>query len=330
MKEITKDTRPVDIENLGPLAPYIMYKCMTKNVPSVTLTFEEILEDQPTWDMDSMIRGAAHLRDVAGKRKVLIDVYTPEECLDDPAKADVKLLYLPADTQPSDKPFIICVAGGAYMCVCSLVESLPAAVRFNELGYNVFVFNYRVGNGEKPCLPAPLEDLAKAVSVILSQKEALGLINTEYIVNGYSAGGSLTTIFGTTGKGYARFDVPRPKALFAIYPVISTSAEFMKDPEMRSWFLGIMFGKDYDEETAASYNVPENMDRNYPPCYLVHAEDDKVVSPEQSKTLKKLLDEQGIPAVLELAAYGGHGWGDGSGSAAAGWPDRAIAFAESL
>ena len=329
MKEITAGTRPADIEYFSDIAPYIMYRCVPKDVPAVEMTFEEMHEDQPTWNVQSMIDGACHLRDIAGSRRILWDVYTEEEAEDDPEKREVKLLYLPADF-PTGKPFIVCVAGGAYTCVCSLVESIPAARHFNALGYPVFVLNYRVGNGEKPCLPKPVEDLAAAVRMILANLTAFGLTNPEYIVNGYSAGGSVVTIYGTEAKGWAHYGLPKPKALFAVYPALSTSPVFMTDPGMRAWFMGIMFGKDFDEEYAASFNVPENMTPAYPPCYIVHAADDPVVSCEQSKCLKRLLDEEGIPAELELAPFGGHGWGDGSGSGAEGWPERAAAFAEGL
>jgi S-formylglutathione hydrolase FrmB len=60
------------------------------------------------------------------------------------------------------------------------------------------------------------------------------------------------------------------------------------------------------------------------------AGDDTTVDPKNSRHLKKLLDQHGIPAELEIAEFGGHGWGDGSGSGAAGWPYRAIHFLETL
>ena len=162
MLKITADTRPVDIEELKPYADYLMYKCVPVDRPAVEMTFAEMNENQPTWNVDSMIRGMERLREVAKERKVMYDVYTEQECSDDPVKKDIKLFFLPSKVQPSDKPFIICVAGGAYTCVCSIVESFPTAARFNELGYNVFVFNYHVGNGTKTVLPAPEEDLAAA------------------------------------------------------------------------------------------------------------------------------------------------------------------------
>lgn len=329
MSKITGSTRPIDIENLEPYAGYLMYRVVPADKPAAEMTFEELKADQPTWDIDSMIRGMEHLSELAGKQKIMYDVYPPEECVDDPEKKEVKLFYLPAGQQSSDKPFIICVSGGAYTCVCSMVESLPTAVRFNQLGYNVFVFNYRVQHGEDSLFPKPADDLAAAVKFILGHKETFGLNNTEYVVNGYSAGGSLTSIFGTERNGYAKYGLPKPKALFPIYPAISTSEEFMQG-EPRAWFMSIMFGKDFDESYAETFQVPEHMTAGYPPCYIVHAKDDPVVDCKNSKELYRLLKERNIPAELELAEFGGHGWGDGSGSGAAGWPDRAIHFLENL
>ena len=329
MKKLTADTRPVDIEECKPYAGYLMYKCMLGGRPAVEMSFAQMKQNQPTWNVDSMIRGMEHLREVAGVRQVMYDVYTEEECREDPEKRDIKLFYLPAAV-PSDKPFIICVAGGAYTCVCSVVESFPVAARFNELGYPVFVFNYRVGDGTGPVLPKPEEDLSAAVRFILGHMDELGLTNEEYVVNGFSAGGSVTAIFGTEKNGWAKYGCPRPKALFPIYPIISTAPEYIENPEDRALFMRLMFGPGFDEGYASSFNIPEWLTDAYPPCYIVQAKDDPAVSVKHSIGLERLLKERGIPVCLELIESGGHGWGDGSGTAAAGWPDRAVRFLESL
>ena len=99
---------------------------------------------------------------------------------------------------------------------------------------------------------------------------------------------------------------------------------------MRAWFMGIMFGPNFDPKYAKSYDVPECMTDSYPPCFITQAKDDPAVSVKQSYALEKLLKERGIPVCAEIIKTGAHGWGDGSGTDAAGWPDRAIRFLESL
>lgn len=323
--KITADTRPADIESLKPYKDYLMYKVIPQDQPAVEMTLAEMQKDQPTWNIGSMIRGLEHLDAIASKQNVMFDVYQPEECADDPEKRDVKVFFLPADQQPSEKPFVLLIAGGAYTCVCSIVESFPTAALFNKMGYNCFVLNYRVF--EDPLLPKPEEDVAAALRFILSHKEQFGLTNEEYIVNGYSAGASVTVIWGTEANGWAKYGMPAPKAMFPVYPIISS--EYNYEP-MKDWFLTMMFGKGYDMTTVKSFDVPETFTAAYPPCYIIHAKDDPMVPVRNSIELKSLLDSKQIPAKLELIEKGGHGWGDGSGTEAEGWPERAAAFAESL
>ena len=236
--EITRDTRPVDVEVLKPYMNYLMYKCVPGEKPAVEMSYAEMNENEPTWNVDSMVAGTKRLAELAEQGNLMYDVYTPEECADDPEKADIKLLYMPAKQQPSEKPFIVAVSGGAYTCVCSLVESIPTATQFNELGYNVFVFNYRCL--QDPLLPKPLDDLAAAIRYILKNKETFGITNEAYIVNGFSAGASVTTMWGAEATGYAKYGLPKPAALFPIYLFISFDT--MPDVPEKAWFRSMMFG----------------------------------------------------------------------------------------
>jgi acetyl esterase/lipase len=104
----------------------------------------------------------------------------------------------------------------------------------------------------------------------------------------------------------------------------------MQEGPGRDDLLSTMFGSGWREDEIKEYNLPENMTENYPPCYIVAAKDDNLVDPKNSEDLKRMLDRYGIPAALEMAEFGGHGWGDGNGSGAAGWPYRAIHFLEHL
>lgn len=44
----------------------------------------------------------------------------------------MKVFFLPAKEQLSNKPFVILISGGAYTCVCSIVESFPTAALLDE------------------------------------------------------------------------------------------------------------------------------------------------------------------------------------------------------
>ena len=316
---ITRDTRILDAEPLRPFARFLMYKVNLHGRPAEELSIGEMCEGQATWDADTMVRGANRLLTLAERGQVMWDVYPPEERGDDPEKADIKLLYMPAEQQPSDKPFVVGVSGGGFHCVCSLEETVPVAARLNALGYNMFIFNYRCG--QTPLFPKPLDDLAAAIRLILENREAFGIVNTEYIVNGYSAGGNLTALWGTEAFGWAHYGLPRPRALFPIYAPISLDAQ--RDNPWKAETRRATYG-------GVDYDVPRHFTDRYPPCYIVHAKDDPAVPVRNGEWLRELLEARGIPAALELIETGGHGWGDGSGTDAAGWPDRAAAFERGL
>lgn len=324
MEIINGKTRPADIKAFKKYADYLMYKCVINGKPAAEMSFEEMHEEQAGWDINSMIRGASRLAELAETQESLYSVYLPEECIDDPEKKDVKVWFMPA-RQPSDKPFIIEIAGGAYTCVCSLIEAFPTAARFNELGYPVFVLNYRVL--QKELMPKPVDDLAAAVRFILKNKETFGLKCEDYVVNGFSAGANLTAIWGTELKGYAKYGLPCPKAIFPVYPCISSEYQYAQS---KTWFIKTMFGEGYDVGTVKEYDIPNIFTGRYPAAYIVHAKDDLIVPAENSIQLKSLLDKKNINVRLELVEKGGHGFGDGSGTDADGWPNRAVRFLETL
>lgn len=325
MEKITRSTIPEQIEALKPYAPYLMWGPSPAGAEPKYSSIQQLGENFPTWPLDSMIIGLERVAALAEQGPVLYDVYSPEEVAADPTRKDVKVWFLPACEQPSDKPFVLCYAGGAYQFVCSNVEAFPTAARLNELGYNVFVPTYRVGLPD--LMPKPLEDVAATLRFIFANKEAFGITNEEYVVNGYSAGANLTCLWGMASTGYAKYGLPKPLALAPIYPVTAWDTF---PPEALNFFLGVMFGSKNTPENVAAYDIIQNMTADYPPCYIVHAKDDGTVPYQNSVLLKEKLDSFGISGVLELVETGDHGFGDGRGTPAESWPDRAAAFWENL
>jgi len=327
MATITQDTRPADIESLAPYQPFLMYQVQMMGRPAVELSLAQMHEDQPTWDTGSMARGLARLADLAERDNLLHAVYGPEERTDDPKKAEVHLIHMPADHHDPKKPVVFCVAGGAYTCVCSIVESIPVAARLNELGYDCYVLNYRCGCD--PCLPKPLDDLAAAIRHVQANKDEFDLATTDYVVCGFSAGGNVCALWGTEHVGWAAHGINKPKALFCLYPFVSFSTP-TESAGGADWFRSVMLGSAATDEDVALYDIPRHFTAAYPPCFVSAAKDDPVVPVRNSEWLAELLTDKGISCKLELIDRGSHGWGDGSGTDAAGWPDRAIAWLESL
>jgi acetyl esterase/lipase len=74
-----------------------------------------------------------------------------------------------------------------------------------------------------------------------------------------------------------------------------------------------------------------NVRDNSPPHFLLHAEDDPLVSADHSLALRTALVAKKIPVETHLYARGGHGFGlrNTNGLPLDGWPERLLAFGKS-
>lgn len=280
------------------------------------------------WNAPSMIEGVEYLIKRAGEGKYLYRVYSQEEQEKEPEKAEVNVIHFPGKKQPkgrTPRPYVMLCPGGAYVNVCSISEGYPVAKRWNELGYDVFVVNYRV-NKEK-IMPHPLDDLAACIRYVREHGEQFGLEDPDcYAVGGFSAGGNLTALWGLKQLGYKKYGLPKPAAMFPIYSVTDLKLFDGLEEEAVAAFLRTLFGAGWTEEKKEEYSVLSHMDREYPPCFVACCKDDATVPYINSVKLYEKLQQLHIPAVLELGEHGGHGFGDGRFCDLQGWIDRAAAF----
>lgn len=277
------------------------------------------------WNRESVMHGLEALEKHASSNLCVNHIYSEAECAKDKKKKDVVAIYMPKTKDTGEKPFIIIAAGGAFSGICTSVEGFPVGARFNELGYDAFVITYSVGG--KGLLPKPIDDLAAIVNYIFANKDKFN-VSDEYIVSGFSAGGSLCTLWGTDNHGFKKYNVKKPKALIPVYPFI-TYKEKGTSPVVK-FCAETMYGKKCPTDIAQEYSVDEHMSTDYPPCYIVCGKNDSCVPPANSELLKRRLDELGVPAVLEEGLNAEHGFGEGIGTDVEGWIDRADQFIMSL
>lgn len=267
------------------------------------------------------------LKMVQKNRSSIYNLYSEEEIKAYPQKRFVSLMRFTPDTIDENKPYIFLCSGGAYICVCHHVEALPTAEHFVDAGYQVFALTYRV-RAEEGSLPAALEDIDVALKFITAHQDEFKLKGNNYVIGGYSAGGNLICTWGTKNAGYKKFNAPKPKAMLPIYAPVGY--EEVDYSNRDNFYMVGKLGKDFSEEKMKPYLILENIDKDYPPCFIICGKADQVVSCKNSEILKEKLDEVGVAAVLEETENDPHGFGDGTGFEAEGWPMRAIKFIENL
>ena len=272
-----------------------------------------------------LCRGFERLFRAADSGAWYYPLYTEAECAGNPDRKGTNFLWFPSDDPSAgSRPFILLVPGGGFVNVWNLTEGWPVAARFNELGYHVFILTYQVGGTEK-LMEKNMQDFARALSLIREKAAFFRVQPDSYITCGFSAGGYLVSLWNTA-LGYPAFGLPKPQAVFPVYPVTSlriTMDAGYADPEGDF----ILYGSSIREAAEKEYEIPEHAE-GFPPCAIFVAAGDELVG--HSRALAGALEKLSVPCRLEIGPEGGHGFADGTGMCMAGWPDRAVRWFESL
>lgn len=215
-------------------------------------------------------------------------------------------------------PFAIICPGGAYHMICDFREGEPFARYLNSKGVNAFVLSYRVN--KKSHYPAPIEDLAKAVQEVINHADEWNVEIENYSIWGSSAGGHLACCFAIPEIGYAKYHLPKPKALVLIYPVITMG----KDTHRVS--RGHFMGKKPSDESINQYSVEKHITSEFPMTFVWCGDTDHSVKPVNSGMLVKQLKKNNVKYEFHLYPRVGHGVGLATGTSAASWIEDATKF----
>lgn len=265
-----------------------------------------------------------------------IQLYSAEEQKITPKKSIVKLNFFPSDNKKSDSPVIIC-PGGGYGHLVTRVEGYPIAAKFNEMGYNAFVLEYRTGYYCSPY--APMEDMATALRHISDNSKEYGVNLKDYFLCGFSAGGNLCGVFGSKTYGYKHYGLPKPSGLILCYPWTNIN-HWIEHPYWNIWIglLGIylsergnihMFGLmgHFNKKRRDSICVQNNIDKDFPPTYMFACSGDVLVPcGAHTDVLEHAFEKMNIKAKYEKFFRLPHGIGLGVNTKASVWPIHAMEF----
>jgi acetyl esterase/lipase len=234
-------------------------------------------------------------------------------------------VYLPEPPAPGRAAVVIC-PGGGYGSLALDKEGHDVARRLNRSGVAAFVLKYRLPTTPATAvspLPAPVQDVHRAVRMIRTRAHEWDIDPRKVGVMGFSAGGH------AAGTAATRFDEGNPAAsdpverepsrpdfAILIYPVVSLHESLHHGGTRRA-----LLGESPPEELAEAFSTDRQVTARTPPLFLVHAEDDRGVTPEHSRRLAAAAEKAGVPCELLIVPTGGHGFGLGKpDTPAAAWP----------
>lgn len=233
-------------------------------------------------------------------------------------------VFLPPADKANGTAIIIC-PGGGYSIVAIDHEGYKVAKRFNEMGIAAFVLKYRIPdkkNQQDPSI-APLQDAQQAILTVRNNAKKWHINPARVGIMGFSAGGHLAS---TAGTHFTKAVVDnaddinlRPDFMMLIYPVISAEKHITHAGSFKN-----LLGENPTAEQLAEFSNEKHVTPQTPPTFLVHASDDKGVSPENSIVFYEGLLKNKIPAELHIYQNGGHGFGMHNRTTKDEWMDRCM------
>lgn len=207
--------------------------------------------------------------------------------------------YFPSQGPPPDIAVIV-VPGGSYRPGpygwCKTAEGSDVAVWLASVGVVGIVLHYRLPAGR------PLVPLADASNAITAVKSGLGPLPTPALVGimGFSAGGHLAALASTRFAGRST----RPDLTLLFYPLVSMATENYTHANSRREYLGAKPSPQLVEE----FSADRQLTARSPPAFLVHAQDDRVVSVKSSQLYYDACIASSVPCAFVQMDSGGHPW----------------------
>ncbi len=279
----------------------------------------EILPETPLWPNGAP--GAMKLQQAPTEdaRGILRNVETP-----------TYIAYLPDKDKANGAAVVIC-PGGAYAILAMDHEGRQIAEWLNSIGVAGVIVKYRCAPFKHPI---PLNDAQRAICTVRFHAKEWNIDPQRIGIIGFSAGGHLASSAGT------HFTKPNPDAPDPIdrmsnrpdfmilgYPVISFTQPFSHFGSRDN-----LLGKDADPKLVELMSNEKQVTPETPPTFLVHANDDTGVPPENSIAFYQALRAAKVPVEMHIYLKGGHGFGmvKGSCPAADDWPKRCAEWMKAM
>ena len=218
-------------------------------------------------------------------------------------------IFKPLNSNKENTAVIIC-PGGGYSILAYNLEGTDVAKILNSWGMTAVVLKYRLPDDAimKDKSIGPLQDAQRALQYVRAHADELNIDPQKVGIMGFSAGGHLASTASTHFEK-AYIDNPKNVSLrpdFSIlgYPVISLTDSLAHMGSRQN-----LIGKNPLEALIKEISNELHITKNTPPTFLVLADDDKGVNPENSIKYYEALLKNHVPAEMHIFQTGGHGFG---------------------
>ncbi len=195
--------------------------------------------------------------------------------------------------------------GGAYCCLVVDAEGKRIAKWFSEHGVTGVVVEYRLPGGNSSI---PLADAQRATRMVRAHALEWHLDPKRIGNIGFSAGGHLASTAAThfdlgnpNDKDPIERQSCRPDFSILVYPVITMGEK------THGGSRSMLLGNSPDAKALDLFSNEKQVSSHTPPTFLVHAQDDTLVSPVNSEMYYAALQKNKVPSEYLRLPSGGHG-----------------------
>jgi acetyl esterase/lipase len=204
---------------------------------------------------------------------------------------------------------VVVAPGGSYTNLAMDHEGRQVASFLNATGVTAFVLKYRLG--PRYHHPIELGDAQRAIRIVRSRAQELGILPDRVGIMGFSAGGHLASTAAThfdAGKADAADAIDRvgcrPDFLILGYPVISTDPAIAHAGSVRN-----LLGENPDPKLLEDMSNDLRVTSATPPTFIFQTNADTTVVPENSVRFYLALRKANVPAEMHIFENGAHGLG---------------------
>lgn len=220
---------------------------------------------------------------------------------------------------------VVVAPGGAYLGHASNIEGRQVADWYNSRGFTAFVLRYRLGG--RYLYPIPLNDASRAIRLVRSLSTKFGIDPSRIGMTGFSAGGHLAAMLGTSfdgGNPDAKDPVDRissrPDFIVLGYPWLTAMLP-SRPGGTPSYQMLMNIPPEKQAEFEQPYTPLFHVTSRNPPTFIFITSDDPTVSVQGTIDYYSALRAARVPAEIHIFAHGPHGVGFGSGDPALDlWP----------
>ena len=229
-----------------------------------------------------------------------------------------------SENASKDAPCIIICPGGGYSILASTHEGTDVAEELVKNGVHVLLLYYRLPNPLKQKDPsiAPIQDAQMAIRIVRSNANKWGINPKKVGIMGFSAGGHLaasaSNLFEEDFIGLNDGANLRPDFSVLIYPVI-TFKDFGHAGSRNK-----LLGENQSQERVRMFSIEEQISKNTPPAFLVHAADDGGVPVKNTLVYVHKMADLKNKVDARIYSGGGHGFGMINKSNSEKWMDLLI------